>query len=146
MKLVAILGVIVIAGLLAVFGFGAGRSPDSGSAAAAVETPAGGEMVAVDMPALAGQALVGQRVFAAKCAECHGPNAGGIEGSGPPLVHKIYEPGHHGDMAIFLAAQNGVSAHHWRFGNMPPVEGITRAEIGAVIDFVRSVQRANGIQ
>jgi len=106
---------------------------------------AAGEMVSVALPALEGVELVGQRVFETKCATCHGPNAGGIEGAGPPLIHKIYEPSHHGDMAFVLAATRGVRAHHWRFGDMPPVEGITQAEIGAVIAFIRRVQRENGI-
>ncbi|GGD35093.1 c-type cytochrome [Sinisalibacter lacisalsi] len=106
---------------------------------------AAGEMVPVQMPMLAGAELVGKQVFAARCSECHGPNAGGIEGAGPPLIHKIYEPSHHGDMAFVLAATRGVRAHHWRFGNMPPVEGITQGEIDAVVTFIRKVQRVNGI-
>lgn len=114
------------------------RSPEPVAGAA-------GEMVSVVLPALEGAELVGQRVFATKCATCHGPNAGGIEGAGPPLIHKIYEPSHHGDMSFVLAATRGVRAHHWRFGDMPPVEGVTQAEIGAVIAFIRRVQRENGI-
>jgi len=60
-------------------------------------------------------------------------------------VHAIYEPGHHGDLAFKRAAMNGVRAHHWPFGNMPPVQGITRADIGAIVAYVRALQRANGI-
>ena len=47
-------------------------------------------------------------------------NAAGQNGVAPPLVHKLYEPGHHSDMAFIMAAKNGVRSHHWRFGNMPP--------------------------
>jgi mono/diheme cytochrome c family protein len=112
---------------------------------AAAPAPASGEMVSVALPELTGDAALGQRVFKASCAECHGPNAGGIEGSGPPLIHKIYEPSHHGDAAFFLAAEQGVRAHHWRFGDMVPVEGITRAEISAIVAFIRRVQLENGI-
>lgn len=97
------------------------------------------------MPELAGDAVIGQRVFAARCAECHGPNAGGIDGSGPPLIHKYYEPNHHADAAFFIAARNGVRSHHWRFGDMPPVEEVTQAEIATVVAYIRQVQRANGI-
>ena len=104
------------------------------------------EVVAVTLPELAGDAAIGQRVFGARCAACHGASAGGVEGAGPPLVHDYYKPGHHGDMAFVLAAQQGVRAHHWRFGDMPPVTGISRAEIVAAIAFVRQVQRANGIE
>ena len=39
----------------------------------------------------------GKRGFEAKCAACHGVNAAGQDGVAPPLVHKIYEPSHHGD-------------------------------------------------
>lgn len=102
-------------------------------------------MVAVTVPALTGDAVIGARAFVAKCAECHGANAAGIDGKAPPLVHRIYEPSHHGDMAFQLAAENGVRAHHWRFGNMPPVEGVTRAEIAAIVAYVRALQQANGI-
>ncbi len=106
---------------------------------------AGGEMVAVTMPDLSGSALRGQQYFRATCAACHGPNAGGRDGKAPPLIHRIYVPGHHGDMAIRLAAQRGVKSHHWRFGDMPPVQGLTDAELTDIIAFIRAVQQANGI-
>ncbi len=41
----------------------------------------------------------------------------------PRLVHKIYEPNHHADFAFQRAAAQGVKAHHWKFGNMPKIEG-----------------------
>lgn len=108
--------------------------------------PAGPGMVAVTLPQrLSDKAERGADVFAENCAACHGANAAGRDGSGPPLVHKIYEPSHHGDMAFFLAVENGVRAHHWRFGNMAPVEGVDRAEIGELVAYVRELQQANGI-
>ena len=106
---------------------------------------AGGAIVAVAMPALSVDETRGQAAFAVRCAACHGADAGGIDGAGPPLIHKIYEPGHHGDRSIAIAALRGVRAHHWPFGDMPPVEGITEAEIAVIIGFLRKVQRANGI-
>lgn len=116
-------------------------------AAIAQTTPVvgNGEMVAVTMPELDAQAARGQGFFQAVCAQCHGPNAGGLEGSGPPLIHKIYEPGHHGDFAIVRAARQGVQSHHWRFGNMPPVKGLTDGDLQDIIAFIRTVQRDNGI-
>jgi mono/diheme cytochrome c family protein len=90
-------------------------------------------------------AQMGARAFNAKCAACHGANASGHQGKGPPLVHKIYESGHHGDMAFVMAARNGVRAHHWRFGNMPPVDGVTDADVKAITAYVRALQKANGI-
>ena len=104
-----------------------------------------GEMVAVSMPELTGSALRGQQYFRAACSACHGPNAGGLDGKAPPLVHRLYVPGHHGDMAIRMAAQRGVQSHHWRFGNMPVIEGLTEADLTDIIAFIRAVQQANGL-
>lgn len=103
-------------------------------------------MVQVTVPDLTGEAVIGEKIFTAKCAACHGIAGAGNSEQGPPLVHKIYEPSHHGDMAFLVAALNGVRAHHWDFGNMPPVEGITQAEVKMVVDYIRQVQRANGIE
>lgn len=89
---------------------------------------------------------MGERAFNAACAVCHGTNAAGRDGIAPPLVHPIYRPGHHGDEAFQIAVRNGVRAHHWRFGNMPPIEGVTRAEVDTIIAYVRALQRANGIE
>ncbi len=50
---------------------------------------------------LSGAAARGRDVFNARCASCHGRDAKGGRG-GPPLIHRIYEPSHHGDMAIRL--------------------------------------------
>jgi len=103
-------------------------------------------MVDVLLPAsLSANAQIGQKVFEAKCAECHGKNAAGQDGVAPPLVHKIYEPSHHGDAAFLLAAKNGVRAHHWRFGNMSPLEGVTDGDVKMIVAYVRELQRANGI-
>lgn len=109
------------------------------------EATAAGPMVEVSMPTLDGVAEAGRVAFEARCAACHGPRAGGRAGLGPPLVHRIYEPNHHGDMAFVLAARRGVVAHHWRFGNMAPVEGVGDAEIAAIIAYVRTLQQANGV-
>lgn len=108
----------------------------------------GGDSASPDMivvPELTGQAAAGQEAFARYCASCHGENAGGTE-QGSPLIHPYYEPGHHADFAFERAVRQGAPAHHWDFGAMPPVEGVTDAELAAMIDYVRTVQRANGIE
>lgn len=106
----------------------------------------GPAMVDVTVPeTLSANAEIGKVAFEAKCAVCHGANAAGQDGVAPPLVHKIYEPSHHGDAAFLLAAKNGVRAHHWRFGNMPAVEGVTDGDVKMIIAYVRELQRANGI-
>ena len=106
---------------------------------------AGTPLVAVTVPALSGEASAGEALFDANCASCHGKNAAGQDGVAPPLVHVIYEPNHHGDAAFHMAAQRGVRAHHWPFGDMPPVEGISGDEVDNIVAYVRTLQRANGI-
>ena len=96
-------------------------------------------------PELSADALMGQRDFEAKCASCHGPNAAGQNGVAPPLVHKTYEPNHHSDMAFVLAAKNGVRSHHWRFGDMPPIDGVTNADVLMIARYIRELQKENGI-
>jgi mono/diheme cytochrome c family protein len=100
--------------------------------------------VSKNQPALSAMARAGEGLFNAKCAVCHGANAAGTN-QGPPLVHKIYEPSHHGDLAFQRAARSGVRAHHWRFGNMPPVAGITQDDVTKITRYVREMQRAHGI-
>lgn len=110
------------------------------------EVAEGEPIVEVALPdEFSDNAKIGQRAFEAKCASCHGTNAAGQNGVAPPLVHKIYEPSHHGDMAFVLAAKNGVRAHHWKFGNMPPVEGLTQGDVMMIVAYVRELQQANGI-
>jgi len=107
----------------------------------------GAPLVTVQMPEqLSELATIGSKVFDAKCAACHGKNGVGRDEIGPPLIHKIYEPSHHADEAFQRAAAYGVRAHHWRFGNMAPVEGITRAEVAMVIAYIREIQHENGIR
>lgn len=106
----------------------------------------GDSLAEVTVPQLTDIQMQGEAVFKTNCASCHGVNAAGKDGFGPPLVHKIYEPSHHGDMAFVLAVKQGVRAHHWKFGNMPPVAGVSDPEIQAIIAYVRALQRANGIQ
>ncbi|MCV2881361.1 c-type cytochrome [Actibacterium sp. XHP0104] len=112
---------------------------------AAVPAPQTDALVQITVPEVSAEAQIGARIFAAKCAVCHGDSGVGRDGKAPPLIHKIYEPGHHGDIAFLRAVQYGVKAHHWRFGDMPPVEGVTPAEVGEVITYIREIQRANGI-
>lgn len=101
--------------------------------------------VAVTVPSqLSPAAREGKAVFDETCAACHGANASGTE-QGPPLVHDIYNPGHHADLAFARAVQQGVRAHHWRFGNMPAQPHVSEAEVERVVQYVRELQRANGI-
>lgn len=104
------------------------------------------EIVAVVVPdTLSSDAQIGKMAFEEACASCHGVNAAGQIEVAPPLVHVIYEPSHHGDEAFQLAVANGVRGHHWSFGNMPPVEGLTRGDVQMIVAYIRELQRANGI-
>ena len=86
----------------------------------------------------------GADLFAANCAQCHGAQADGTL-MGPPLVHRLYEPGHHPDFAFQNAVANGVLAHHWDFGDMPPVAGLSQDDVAAITAYVRGLQRQAGI-
>lgn len=99
----------------------------------------------VRVPDLSADAQVGKRAFDLRCARCHGENAAG-NAAGPPLVHRTYRPAHHADVAFTLAAQRGVRAHHWQFGDMPPQPDVSPAEVGQITRYVRELQRANGIE
>ena len=106
----------------------------------------GGRLANVSVPALSAAATKGEKIFNQNCAVCHGKNAGGVDGAGPPLVHQIYEPSHHADMSFQLAVKQGVRQHHWNFGNMPSIEGVGQGDVDAIIAYVRELQRANGIE
>ena len=106
----------------------------------------GAPLAEVKVPAeFSPNANVGKAIFEAKCSVCHGQNAAGQNGIAPPLVYQIYEPGHHGEGAFVSAALNGVTAHHWNFGNMPKIEGVTAGDIKLVTAYIRELQRENGI-
>ena len=94
---------------------------------------------------LSENAQIGKLAFEAKCTSCHGTNAAGRDGVAPPLVHIIYESNHHGDESFQRAVAMGVQAHHWSFGNMPVVEGLTRGDVKMIIKYIRELQRENGI-
>lgn len=106
----------------------------------------GGPLAEVRVPDLSAAAQEGRALFDSSCSGCHGTNARGVDGAGPPLVHRIYEPSHHGDLAFQLAVAQGVRQHHWRFGDMPPVPGVRQNETAAITQYVRELQRANGIE
>jgi len=104
----------------------------------------GAGSVSVTMPELSKSAKAGQENFQANCAACHGERGGGT-GQGPPLIHKIYETGHHGDGAFLRAVRSGVRQHHWSFGDMPAQPQVTGGQAALIVEFLREVQTANGI-
>jgi mono/diheme cytochrome c family protein len=92
-----------------------------------------------------GRPTDGAGLYAASCSACHGSDLRGTQ-LGPSLLSIVYEPSHHPDESFRSAIRNGVKAHHWNFGDMPPVTGLTDEEIELVIAHVRSVQEAEGFE
>ncbi len=141
-----------VVGLLLAGGFVWLSMPEPGGQATPVtsamhngaDTQAGLAADAIIVPQFSAMAQQGEAFFNESCAACHGVNAAGTP-NGPTLIHALYRAGHHPDGAFVAAARNGVTAHHWRFGNMPPVVGITDEELGPIIVYLREIQRANGI-
>ncbi|MFN2432360.1 MAG: cytochrome c [Gemmatimonadota bacterium] len=130
-------GTLALAALLACGGSGgAGTAATSGTDTPTVAASGAqpDSLVLVD----------GRRLFDANCSRCHGPAASGTE-QGPPLVHMIYEPNHHGDAAFQRAVAHGTPAHHWGFGDMPPVPGLAPAQVEKIVVYVRHLQRQAGI-
>jgi mono/diheme cytochrome c family protein len=87
----------------------------------------------------------GSELYAEACASCHGADLRGTE-RGPSHLSEVYEPGHHGDAAFLLAVRRGVTPHHWSFGPMPPIDGLSDSEVEALVAFVRDVQRREGFE
>lgn len=131
--------VTLLALTLALAGCAGGDGDDGGGIAGN-----SGNAAANAAAAMSAKARQGEIAFNARCAVCHGANAAGTA-LGPALAHRIYEPGHHQDFAIRNAIRNGVAAHHWQFGDMPPVPGVSDDDVAAIICYVRAVQRDAGI-
>ena len=98
----------------------------------------------VVVPELSPEARQGGLVFMGKCSSCHGVYAEGTK-KGPPLLHGFYHPGHHTDQSFWRAIREGTRQHHWPFGDMKPVEGVSDEQIALIIRYVRELQKANGI-
>lgn len=131
-------GPMVVAVLLAIGTLACGGDDDAGtdldSGADEPAAPRG----SVDLS-------LGEEVYQGNCARCHGEDLKGTD-TGPSQLSVVYEPGHHPDEAYVAAITQGSPAHHWEFGDMPPVEGLDDDEIASVIGYIRSVQEAEGFE
>ena len=132
------LAFILAAGLALMLAIGCGE--DSASQEGAEST---GETLEAGI-ALSGMALEGEGLFDANCSVCRGENAAGTN-QGPTLIDRIYHPGHHSDASIRNAVSRGVQQHHWVFGDMAPVAGVSSDDVEKIICYVRELQRADGI-
>jgi len=97
----------------------------------------------VKLPAFNLTEMRGQAAYDQHCAACHGEKAVGTE-QGPSFLHRVYVPGHHGDHAFFSAMQNGVTQHHWPFGDMAAQPQVSTGDAAAIIAYVRALQGVNG--
>jgi len=90
------------------------------------------------------QLAKGKYLFEKNCSTCHGKDLNGTK-QGPPFVHRFYKPSHHGDGAFYRAALKGVTAHHWPYGNMPPVKGMTERKLKSIIAYIRFYQKQKNL-
>lgn len=110
-----------------------------------MEVRAQGWQVPKPSPGLMPNPAQGQRLFVKNCAGCHGADLKGSR-QGPPMLNSIYRPGHHSDASFQLAVANGTRAHHWQFGDMKPVSGVTPDDVAHITAYVRMMQRKVGIE
>ena len=88
---------------------------------------------------------VGKGMFEKNCASCHGTDLKGTK-VGPPFLPPFYVPSHHSDASFQIAVRNGVKAHHWQFGDMAPIPGVSADDVAHITAYVRGQQRRVGIQ
>lgn len=87
---------------------------------------------------------LGMNKYKTLCSNCHGESGMGTK-QGPPLMHPYYRPSHHSDLVFYRAALKGVRAHHWDFGDMPSVTGITKNDLDAIVPYIRWLQKYRGL-
>lgn len=91
------------------------------------------------------QVELGAEVYGESCASCHGADLRGTD-KGPSHLSVVYEPNHHTDDSFRNSIANGAPQHHWNFGDMEPVEGLSNDDVEAVIAYVRAEQERQGFE
>lgn len=91
-----------------------------------------------------GNSVEGKKLFQQNCQSCHGLQGQGTN-QGPPLVNNIYNPRHHANLAFNLAVKNGVRSHHWKYGDMKPLPGVSPEMVEHIIQYIRKLQKQAGI-
>ena len=127
--------------MIALLALAACSGGDSGGIA---EGPAGIDTTGLRTLAVPAEFQRGKELFNANCATCHGEAALGTA-QGPPLIHMYYEPNHHSDASFTIAVSRGVPAHHWGFGNMPPIPNLLPEDVQQIIGYVRWLQQEAGV-
>ncbi len=91
-----------------------------------------------------GDAPSGADLYGQSCASCHGVDLRGTD-QGPPHLSQVYASSHHGDASFRTAIAQGSPAHHWDFGDMPPVDGLSDDEVDLIIEYIRDQQDIQGL-
>lgn len=97
-----------------------------------------------DSTARASDSSGGAELYGQSCASCHGADLRGTD-QGPSHLSQVDAPDHHPDASFRAAVTQGSAAHHWDFGDMPPVEGLSDEEIDLIIAYVREQQETHGL-
>jgi cytochrome c551/c552 len=142
LKVPLIVGGIVAAVVLLVLAGGGGGNTTADGKPVDPMTGLSEFNIPVQDPALVAE---GEVLYQASCASCHASN---LEGTavGPSHLSVIYNPEHHSDAGFARAVISGVQAHHWGFGDMPPIAGLTDDDLVKIIAYVRENQRVRGFE
>lgn len=132
-------GIAALLFLLLALGCGRDATPATPTAA-----PPSASIAPESGPDPSEMARAGEALFNRNCSTCHGVGAVGTN-QGPPLLDRVYHPGHHPDASFRNAVRNGVQSHHWNFGDMLPVPGVSAEEVEEIICYVRQTQRESGL-
>lgn len=92
-----------------------------------------------------GPSSKGKALYERSCAACHGADLRGTA-RGPSQFSQVYAPDHHPDASYRAAIANGATAHHWNFGPMPPVPGLSADDVTAIIAYIREQQTKHGFE
>jgi len=87
----------------------------------------------------------GAAIYRANCSACHGADLRGAA-TGPSLLLTIYGPDELSDAAIRDAIRNGVSEQRFDLGEMPANRALGENQVGLIIDHIRDVQAAEGLE
>lgn len=82
----------------------------------------------------------GEGGYQSNCMKCHGKKLLGTT-KGPSLLDDVYKPSHHADLSFYFAVKNGVRQHHWKFGDMPTIAGLTPQRVSDIISYIRWMQK-----